>query len=295
MIRPLAIAAVLAGLASPAWADDPSCLAFERGDGGTPVIRAHVGEAGPSPFILDTAASGTSIVEAVAERLNLPRDAETETAQGMGGAVDIHVYRIARFTAGPISIAGQLAAGIPDFGFDSHPIAGLAGVDLFEDRLTVWRPESSCVSILPGGGEPEGPGWTPVEAIWTRPWKIMLPVRIAGIDGWGLLDTGAQHTVLNPVFAARLGLTAEAAGVRPGGEIYGIDGRPLPLLEADATDVSIGPWSWPARTLKLGALPVFDRLGEADAPLAIIGIDWLGDRSFAVDYRNQRVWLRAAP
>lgn len=295
MLRALAVAAALSSLAGAAWAADPACLAFQRGDGGTPVIQASVNGEGPLAFILDTAASGTSVVEDVAARLTLPRDAETETAQGMGGQMDIHVYRVADLRAGPLSLTDHLAAGLPDFGFESHAVAGLAGVDLFGERLTVWSPADGCVSVRPGGSTPEGEGWTPVEAVWTRPWKIMLPVRIGGVDGWGLLDTGAQHTVLNPVFGARLGLAAGSDRVRDGGEIFGIDGRPMPLLAADVDAVSIGPWSWPSRGLKIGALPVFDRLGEADAPLAIIGIDWLAEREFAVDYATQKVWLRRAP
>lgn len=295
MIRTLVLAAVLAGLSGAAWADEPACLAIERGDAGTPVIQAQVNSQGPFAFILDTAVSGTSVVEDVAGRLALPRDPETETAQGLGGQMDIHIYRVADLRAGPLALTDHLAAGLPDFGFESHAVAGLAGVDLFGDRLTVWSPASGCVRIGPGGAEPEGDGWTPVQAVWTRPWKIMLPVRIGGVDGWGLLDTGAQHTVLNPSYAARLGLVADSDRVRPGGEIFGVDGRALPLLEADVEAVSIGPWAWPARTLKTGAMPVFDRLGEADAPLAIVGIDWLADREFAVDYKTQRVWLRSAP
>lgn len=295
MIRTLVLAAVLAGLSGAARADEPACLAIERGDGGTPVIQASVNGQGPFAFILDTAASGTSVVEDVAARLDLPRDAETETAQGLGGQMDIRIYRVADLRAGPLALTDHLAAGLPGFGFKSHAVAGLAGVDLFGDRLTVWSPASGCVRIGPGGAEPQGAGWRPIQAVWTRPWKIMLPVRIGGVDGWGLLDTGAQHTVLNPVYGARLGLTAGSDRVRAGGEIFGIDGRALPLLEADVDAVSIGAWSWPSRTLKIGAMPVFDRLGEAEAPLAIIGIDWLADREFAVDYAAQRVWLRAAP
>jgi hypothetical protein len=294
MTRSLTLAVVLAGFAGAAWAGDPACLAVERGDGDTPIIQARLNGQGPYAFILDTAASGTSVVEDVAGRLGLPRDAETEKAQGMGGEVDIHVYRVADLRAGPLSLTDHLGAGLPDFGFESHAVAGLAGVDLFGDALTVWSPASGCVSIRPGGSEPEGESWTPVQAVWTRPWKIMLPIRVAGVEGWGLLDTGAQHTVLSPVYGARLGLVPGSDRVRDGGEIFGIDGRPLPLLEAEADAVSIGPWAWPSRTLKIGAMPVFDRLGEADEPLAIIGIDWLADREFAVDYATQRVWLRAA-
>lgn len=295
MIRPLILAAALAGLAAPSWAAEPTCLALERGDAGTPVIQATINGQGLYAFILDTAASGTSVVEEVAARLALPRDAETEKAQGLGGETEIHVYRVADLRAGPLALTDHRAAGLPDFGFESHAVAGLAGVDLFGERLTVWSPATGCVRIGPGGSAPEGDGWTPIQATWTRPWKIMLPVRIGGVDGWGLLDTGAQHTVLNPVYGARLGRVAGSDRVRPGGEIFGVDGRALPLLEADVDAVTIGPWAWPTRSLRIGAMPVFDRLGGADAPLAIIGIDWLADREFAVDYATRRVWLRTAP
>lgn len=291
MFRFAAIAALALSAPSLALAagDSARCLPIETGDGGSPVIRARVNGEGPFAFVLDTAASGTTLDETRIALLKPPRDAATEQAEGLGGPMDVKLYRVTTFDAGPANLRDFTVPGIPAPRFESHDVAGLAGIDVFGDALAVWAPDAPCVTLRTGGETP-GDGWRKVEARWIRPWKIMLPIRIDGVDGWGLLDTGAQSTVLNPAFAARLALKDGAR--RPGGEISGIDGRPLALEEADVGAVAVGLWTWPRRTAKIGVLPVFARLGEADAPLAIIGMDWLKDAAFAIDYRSQVVWQR---
>lgn len=280
-----ALAAAVPAQAEEAW----SCLPIETGDEGTPIIRAKINGQGPFTFVLDTAASGSTIDPARAAQLGLPRDARTEQAQGMGGGVAVHFHQIRSLEAGPIQLRDIVVPALPAPSFDSHDVAGLAGVDLLADRLTVWTPASGCVRIAPGGTQAVLAKWRPVAAKWLQPWKIMLPVRIGGVEGWGLLDTGAQYTTLNPAFARKAGL--DPVRLRPGGSIEGIDGRPLPLLQGEAGDIAVGPWRWQRRTVRVGALPVFDRLAGAGDTLAILGMDWLAQKGFAVDYRNQSVWL----
>lgn len=286
----IVIAAWLGLAATPAWAGEaPACLRVEAGDAGTPVIRAKINHQGPFAFILDTAASGTTIDPARVARLGLPRDARTEQAQGMGGGIEVRFHRTRSIEAGPVVLRDAVLPALPAPSFDSHDVAGLAGVDLLADRLTIWTPGSGCVLVGAGGTQPQGAAWQMVTARWLRPWKIMLPVRIGKASGWGLLDTGAQHTTLNPVFARQAGL--DLGQLRSGGSITGIDGRPMPLLEGEVDDVAVGPWQWHRRSVRVGALPVFDRLSDAGEVLAILGMDWLATEGFAVDYRSRSVWL----
>lgn len=285
------IAALLGlAIAAPARAEEPAaCLPIEIGDEGTPIIRAKVNDQGPFAFVLDTAASGSTIDPARAAQIGLPRDAKTEQAQGMGGGVAVHFHRVRSIEAGPVLLRDVVVPSLPAPSFDSHDVAGLAGVDLLADRLTIWMPGTGCVRIGPGGARAVSAEWRPVAAKWLQPWKIMLPVRIGNASGWGLLDTGAQYTTLNPAFARRAGL--DPGRLRPGGSIEGIDGRPLPLLQGEAADIAVGPWQWRRRAVRVGALPVFDRLAGAGDMLAILGMDWLAQEGFAVDYRSQSVWL----
>lgn len=266
-----------------------ACLPIEKGDEATPVIRAKVNGQGPFAFVLDTAASGATIDPERAETLALPRDSATEQAQGMGGAITVHFHRVRSIDAGPLKLRNITLPALPAPKFDSHDIAGLAGVDLFGKQLAVWTPASACVRTAPSGTKP-GPGaWRPIDVQWLQSWKIMVPVRIGDVTGWGLLDTGAQYSVLNPAFAEATGLTG--ARLRPGGSITGIDGRAMPLAQGDIGAVTIGPWHWDSRSVRIGALPVFNRLSAAGENLAILGMDWLASEGFAIDYGQQRIWL----
>lgn len=288
----MSVAVILTLLLGGSQLSEGQCLIIEPGSGGSPVITMTLNDTATGRFILDTAASGSTLDDRLVEALNPPRNDEIEQAQGWGGPTDTRVYRLTSLRAGPLALRDVSLPGLPPPQLDSHDISGLAGVDLFGEALAIWQPERNCVEIMSSGLSPQGGNWAPVQVRWTRAWKIMLPINIEGVPGWGLLDTGAQTTVLNPVFAEQLGLNAGSARLRDGGEMFGVDGRTLPLSEADVGSVAIGSWNWDHRTLKIGELPVFQRLGQADEPLAIIGADWLRDRGFAIDYGRQSVWLR---
>jgi predicted aspartyl protease len=275
--------------AAPSFADG-TCLAIQHGDGGTPVITARVNRSAPLAFILDTGSSGTTIDPATARRLALARDAVSETAQGMGGGVTVHYFRVASFDAGPLALRDVALPSIEAPELTSHPIVGLAGTDLFGDRLARWTPGSGCVTITPGGTPPAGTGWRRVEVNWIQPWKVMLPIRIGGVDGWAMLDTGAHYTTVNPAFASAAGIGP--ARLKPAGSIAGIDGRDLPLSAATIADVRVGAWQWRSAQVRVGDLPVFGRLSMAGDRLAILGMDWLAARGFAVDYKTRTVWQR---
>jgi aspartyl protease len=290
-----AAAAAEAAIKPRACAERPAalCLPLERGDADAPVIRASLDGQGPFFFVLDTASSGTTIDEAAAVRLGLARDVETEQGQGMGGAVETRLYRVGRLQSGPLSLDNYISPGLPPPAFASHVLTGIAGVDVLGRRLAVWDPGQGRVTLGRSGDRPGNAGWTKIEVRWLKPWKVMIPVDAGGVRGWGLVDTGAQHSVLNPAFAAALGLTEPSGRLRDGGEISGLDGQPMPLRQADLAGVRIGSWRLSGRPVRIGALPVFDRLGGGGQPLMVIGMDWLRDRAFAIDYGAETVWLRS--
>ncbi|MBA4001501.1 retroviral-like aspartic protease family protein [Brevundimonas sp.] len=286
----LVVALVLSSAAIPVVAQE-ACLPFENGDGHSPVITARVNGQGPFEFVLDTASSATTLDASTITRLALTPDAASEQAQGMGGEFSVRLFQVAEINTGPISLYEVTVPEVPAPTLDSHEIVGLGGIDLLAGRLTVWRPSASCVGIVPSGQLPGGEGWVEISVDWIQPWKVMLPVQIDGVSGWALLDTGAQKTVMNQPFAEALDLTASSGRVREGGQITGLDGRPLPLFEAEVVKAAIGPWTWSMASVNIGDLPVFSRLGDPTRPLMILGMDWLAGRPFAVDYGTQKVWL----
>ncbi|MFD1951922.1 aspartyl protease family protein [Sphingomonas arantia] len=286
----LAIAtAVATSTAVPATS--PACMPLEHGDGGSPVITALVNDAGPFAFVLDTGSSGTTLDDRRTKQLQLVPDGSAEQAHGMGGAIDVRLFRLSRFEAGPVTVRDLIVPGIAAPSLASHDIAGLAGVDLFGRRLVTWRWDRSCVQLGQSGSKPLGSGWKTIGSRWLKPWKVLIPVRIGTARGWGLLDTGAQKSILSPGFARVAGL-GEAAGSEVEG-ITGIDGKETPLAAYRISAV-VGLWSYSEVKVSVAALPLFDRLGGMDQPVAVIGMDWIGSNQFAIDYGAERVWQKAS-
>jgi hypothetical protein len=207
----------------------------------------------------------------------------------MGGTVDTHLFRLRRFEAGPLALHDMIVPRIVAPSLRSHDIAGLAGVDIFGRVLTTWRWDRSCLQLGKAGSKPEGSGWSAIRSRWLRPWKIMVPVRIGRAQGWGLLDTGAQKSILSPAFARAAGLGK--TGTTNAGAITGIDGKATSLAGYEVS-ATVGTWSFRNIGVSVAALPLFDRLGGTDKPLAVIGMDWIGSNQFAIDYGTQRVWQR---
>ncbi|MBZ5708159.1 retroviral-like aspartic protease family protein [Nannocystis pusilla] len=278
--------------ASPACAaPDGERLALQRGDGSSPIVTVTVDGAGPFHLVLDTAASGTTLDADAVKRANLPRDTAMEQAEGIGGSVEVRLRKVAAVDAGPLRLRDATIAELPAPEFESHRVSGLGGIDLFGDRLAVWDLAGMSVSVSPSGAlSGAAPCWRPLEVDWMRPWKVLAPITLNGRNGYALIDTGMQQTILNPVFAAALGLGAGDAALPVDGEITGIDGRPTPLLLARIGDARVGAWRWTDQPVHVADLPVFQRLGDPEAPLAVLGMDWLRGKRFAIDYGQKKVW-----
>ncbi|MBS0362354.1 MAG: aspartyl protease family protein [Proteobacteria bacterium] len=253
-------------------------------------MSASVNDGHGYRFVLDTGSSNTTLDERSVRRLGLTPEPVIDHGQGLGGPVEIRFYRLDRFRMGALLKRGLSVAGVPAPPLTKVDVVGLAGVDLFEGRLIVWGRRPGCLELGSSGRRPRGKGWTPIQSNWLQPWKILLPVKVGSTMGWGLLDTGAQTTVFSPAFAKAAGLRpAPAAGEK---SLSGLDGSDLQLRPYAVSGVEVGAWRIGSGAVAVAPLPVFDRLGGSDQPLAVIGMDWLQGRSFAIDYGSRTVWQR---
>ena len=282
--------------AGPAFSADASaCLVptrgerihIVRGDAGSPVVAGSVNGRGPYPFILDTGASGTTLRPQTVAELNLPRDISNDHGQGLGGAVEVPLHRVRSIDIGPLKLRNVIVPAVPAPVFDSHYVVGLAGVDLFADRMALW--DLSRMEVVVDGATDLAADdcWQRTPSTWLRPWKVMVPISIAGHTGQAMIDTGLQHTTMNAAFAALVNPSDQVSA----GEISGMDGNGIAVRRGNVRSVVLGPWTWPSRSVKLAELPLFQRLGDPSSPTLVLGIDWLEGKSFAIDYKSQTVWL----
>jgi predicted aspartyl protease len=249
----------------------------------------RINGAGPFAFVLDTGAGGTSFTPSVAASLNLPVDGAAEQAGGLGGSIDIHLHRVDAIEVGPFSMRDVTLAALPGPTFESHPVIGLAGIDLFKDQVIWWDLGAMRAHAAHTGQMVQDRScWQQIEANWMRPWRVLLPVSVNGVEGMAMLDTGAQQTIINASFAEALALGAR---MEPDGEITGVDGNPVPLMRGQIDNAQIGPWRWDNRELHVAELALFGRMGAPSEHFMLLGMDWLDGRRFAIDYGTEEVWL----
>ena len=170
----------------------------------------------PVRLLVDTGAERTELTQAAAARLGLPHDRHHMTrSYGIGGSsanwdVDIPGLTLGR-TDFPVR---RLAVG--NFSvdrIDGLPADGLLGADVLlafdldidepDHRLTLYRVRT-CPYLRPPWEEPS----FEIKGVEARRDRLLVPIKLDGVSGMAVLDTGAQATTIGMAMAQRLGLTA---------------------------------------------------------------------------------------
>jgi len=173
----------------------------------------------PKALFVDTGAASTTLSEAVAGELGIPRDFDhTVDTFGVGGK-ESHLYigEVDSIRLGDIVIRKHPVpvAAFNQFMADERtPAAGLIGADILSHfdvdidiphrQLALWRVQG-CTEVKPDwNGEAAS---VPMQISESR--HITVPVRIDGVSLDLLLDTGSPNLLLSTRAAARAGATPE--------------------------------------------------------------------------------------
>lgn len=91
----------------------------------------------------------------------------------------------------------------------------------------------------------------------------------------------------------QVGVSSSSTRVSRGGlEVWGIDGRPLPVDRCTFSSVRIGNADFGSRTLGIVNLPAFEMIGYArTSPVAVLGMDLLGSKRVVFDFRDNLLYI----
>ncbi len=245
-------------------------------------------------MILDTAAGLTTVTSPLVDELGLaPLGTAPQDLYGAAGSKPVTLYSL-----GSVDVAGWRVPApltiVLDRVMDIAPGArGILGnnvlaafnvdIDQRRDRLT----------LLPRGERPRDDRrvrWRKVDAYRTAGYFMVLTVRVNGVEARGLLDTGANRTILNGPLAEALGLfEGEAAGVEPGAPIRGTTADAAPSLRTTLETLEMGGREWNDLPVAVADLPVFRPLGLDSMPALLLGNDVLKDLRVFIDYGAETV------
>ena len=243
-------------------------------------------------LLIDTGAERSVLSDTAADRLGLERDKKYVTRSiGMGGSFSAHdaiipglVLGGVRFPIDRISV-GQLRFG-PDLTAD-----GLLGsdvllafdldIDVAGRLLTLYRPR-----LCPDQRPPWREEATRIAGVARQKDRLLIPLELDGVQGMGILDTGAQATTIGARMAVRLGLGPDTMAndivVRHHGAGPGSQEARLHRFAL----LRIGPEERTAPALSV--LPVDVGVGDA-----LVGEDFLHGRRLGLSFATRQVFIGA--
>ncbi len=286
----LILGALLAAFAGPAAAQRVNSLPVATPWLGLPQVDAVLNGRARARLIVDTAASGTVLSDAMIERLGLRPSGERAEIIGATGRTEIRHYRLSRLELGRRSYAMVPAYGFPEL---AAPIEadGLLGADILRRHVVEFDFPGRRLRLFDSVTQfGRWGGWSAVPLFERSDGLVLVEVTIGRLTLPALLDTGAAQNIVNPAAARALGLA-----ILPDSEsrapVTGASGHVLDMNRMTISRLSIGDVAFHDTRLGVADLSIFETLGLGDGPAMLLSAEILSDRRFVIDYPRNRLLI----
>ena len=269
-LRTWALAMLVLAAVLPAAATERQVIPFDMAPSGHMVVPLRINGATRAVGVVDTAATYAMIDGATATAAGVPPPDELSVnVLGLEGPQVFPVVHVNSLSAGntridefPAALSQRIAVtgirnvvpltaldgDVVDFDFDEGRILVYDGTP---DRSTGLFSSRMKTHLMQG--------------LW------FAEVKLNGVDGLALIDTGSSISYVNSRFA-------EAAGAKPNEEktqtIRGITGGDVAIRVATARKFTLGRHPVTGPDLIVADPTLFAHLGMADEPARVLGLDY---------------------
>ncbi|WP_394694051.1 aspartyl protease family protein [Hyphobacterium sp.] len=270
-----------AALSMTVWgsASAEDILELRQSYAGHYVLPTMVGDRGPFPFILDTGANHTAILELLAHQLGLSfQDGVPDTLYGLTGSDSTVILGVAAldFGAGPapidraVTIDAEVNADLVAF--------GIIGTDAFRGQRLEIDLIDYAATVDPDATWQE----SAFDGYIARNGMLLMEGRVGGVDTTFMIDTGATRSFVNRALAEAVVASRQMDRI----EVMGMSGP-----GGNAGEIGIGTVRLPGlcrRNVRALAsdFPIFDTLGLNERPAMIIGLDLLDNGIIRIDFEQ---------
>jgi predicted aspartyl protease len=244
-------------------------------------------------LIVDSGAERTTLSEAAAARLHLPRDMNRiHTATGIGGSVVAPDAVVSNFTLGDVTLPPVDRVAVGRFGFDDDAVPfadGLLGADVLlafdldidvpDKTLTIYRVRR-CLNNQPPWQEP----FVALDGVTQQKDRLLIPFTLDGVPGRAVLDTGAAASTIGARMAQRLGLTDERMSLDRKIIQRGAGAGQITAHLHWFRELRVGPAS--VQGLMLSVMPIDVGVGDA-----LIGEDFLEGRRVWLSFPTRQIFV----
>jgi len=264
------------------------------------IIPIELNGSGTLDFVVDTASSRTVLFDHVRAKLGLAVDPDvTMTIYGMVGQQPALALKLDSLGIGEEIIRDVEVAILPEPRREDDEADGILGLDILERYELLFDHASQTFHLYSRRtGLPHlVTGWNEVHLQHQK-----LPTIPCAFWFFGtflnhsasatLLDLGAGINVVNWQMAEKMGFRkADFPITRASEELKDVVGKTEPVILITELFIKIGQANWSNRSVLVADTRIFGLLGLDAIPATILGAGLLKDSSFAIDFKNQVLYI----
>ncbi|HSX56063.1 MAG TPA: retroviral-like aspartic protease family protein [Sphingomonas sp.] len=261
---------------------------------GHPVVEVSIDGSAPRRFVIDTAASTTTILPQLRKQMpGLIAKKDTQPLNGASGATAVEMSKIGRLAVDGRSFSNIDMILLPPSPVDGLGVDGILGADLIADFAVEmdmpgrrWRmtPQSDAKMLERLTAS--------VPFVLDNARAPRLTIRLNGVEVPAVLDTGARGTILNWAAARAIGISPEAPGVVSASEVKGASSHATASVKTRLASLAMGTAVVTTPEVRIADLSVFQVIGfKTDQPAVILGIDMFANRRFVIDHPGGRLYI----
>jgi hypothetical protein len=243
---------------------------------------------GPFRLVLDTGASRSAVIPAVAEKLGL--DAQTGRqvrVRGVSGTAMVPLLRIEQMEIGDLLLKPAMLPVVADVFGGADGVLGNEGL---ENKRIVIDFRRDLITIKRSRREAPGEGFRTLPVKVLRGYLLAVDVMIGRVRTTAIIDTGSPQSLGNVALREALKRTPEDL---PKSEVVGVtldveyaDRVRMPTIYMD--DVVIR-----GATMSFGDVYIFQYWKLTNQPAILLGMDVIGVlEQLIIDYRALQVHIK---
>ena len=278
-------------------------IPFEQLEYGQYTIEVVINDVGPLKFMIDTAASRSSIFESTRQKLGLEKEGPEKFISGMTTSSYRPVIQVRTLSFGENTFFDHTIVVLKDWEDGQNKgIDGILGMDVINNLVFAFSHKSATVKIS------KRPRY--IKSKYTRWQKVRLEDNPYLGDRYGLkftyaklgdlkiptlLDTGANFSAINWMSIKGSSISRERRRLRKEWIVQGAVGEFKPRLRVRLERIYIGGIRLKQHEFLVMDFDKFPINNYGKYPLVIAGIDFMDGRDFVLDFVNNYLYIAATP
>ncbi len=276
---------------------------FERMEYGQYTIEVQINGSEPLKFMIDTAASRTSIFNKTSLRLGLTLNAAEKYINGMTNSGFRPTSNVGTLTFGRQVFRDHNIIILEDWDKgQAQGLDGILGMDVFRDLIFAFSHKTSTVKIS------KRPRFS--KSKYSRWKKIRLEDNPYSVEKFGLLftytqlgdlhiptllDTGSNFSAINWMSVSDTSISKERRRLREEWVVQGSIGEFRPRMRVRLEETYIGGMKLKQHEFLVMNFDNFPVNKYGAYPLVIAGIDLMDGRDFTFDFTNNNLYIAPKP